>query len=67
MKNIDSSTDISESSVQTILKKHMHLRKICAIWVPHLLTAEQNKQHLNCAWELPETRKTEKVGLFLTC
>ena len=43
VKDIASCTGISEGSVQTILKKRLDLRKVCARWVvPHLLTAEQN-------------------------
>ena len=38
VKNIASCTGISEGSVQTILKKRLDLRKVCARWVPHLLT-----------------------------
>ena len=38
VKDIASCTGISEGSVQTILKKHLDLRKVCARWVPHLLT-----------------------------
>ena len=34
-KDIASCTDISESSVQTILKKRLDLRKVYARWVPH--------------------------------
>ena len=33
-------------SVQTILKKRLDLRKVCARWVPHLLTEEQKTQCL---------------------
>ena len=40
VKDIASCTGIPEGSVQTILKKHLDLRKICAKWVPHLLTEE---------------------------
>ena len=52
VKGIASCTGISEGSVQTILKKHLDLRKVCARWVPHLLTAEQKTQCPKCAWEL---------------
>ena len=38
VKDIASCTGISEGSVQTILKKRLDLRKVCAGWVPHLLT-----------------------------
>ena len=48
---------ISEGSVQTILKKRLDLRKVCARWVPHLLTEEQKTQRLKCAQELLKTCK----------
>ena len=41
VKDIASCTGISEGCVQTILKKRLDLRKVCARWVPHLLTEEQ--------------------------
>ena len=41
VKDIASCTGISEGSVQTILKKGLDPRKVCARWVPHLLTEEQ--------------------------
>ena len=37
--------------MQTILKKRLDLRKVCARWVPHLLTEEQKTQRLKCARE----------------
>ena len=52
VKDIASCTGISEGSVQTILKKRLDLRKVCARWVPHLLTEEQMTQRLKCAREL---------------
>ena len=51
VKDIASCTGISEGSVQTILKKRLDLRKVCARWVPHLLTEEQKTQCLKCARE----------------
>ena len=57
VKNIASCTGISEGSVQTILKKRLDLRKVCARWVPHLLTEEQKTQCLKCAQELLKTYK----------
>ena len=57
VKDIASYTGISEGSVQTILKKRLDLRKICARWVPHLLTEEQKTQCLKCARELLKTYK----------
>ena len=46
VKDIASCTGISEGSVQTILKKRLGLRKVCARWIPHLLTEEQKTQRL---------------------
>ena len=57
VKDIASFTGISEGSVQTILKKRLDLRKVCARWVYHLLTEEQKTQRLKCAWELLKTYK----------
>ena len=57
VKYIASCTGISEGSVQTILKKRLDLRKVCARWVPHLLTEEQKTQRLKCARELLKTYK----------
>ena len=57
VKDIASCTGISEGSVQTILKKCLDLRKVCARWVPHLLTEEQKTQHIKCARELLKTYK----------
>ena len=52
VKDIASCTGISESSVQTILKTRLDLRKVCARWIPHLLTEEQTTQRLKCVREL---------------
>ena len=41
VKGIARCTGISKGSVQTIQKKRLDLRKVCARWVPHLLTEEQ--------------------------
>ena len=57
VKDIASCIGISEGSVQTILKKRLDPRKVCARWVPHLLTEEQKTQRLKCARELLKTYK----------
>ena len=41
--------------MQTILKKRLGLRKVCARWVPRLLTEEQKTQRLKCAREFLKT------------
>ena len=38
---------ISEGSVFTILHEHLSMRKLCSKWVSHLLTVDQNRQHVN--------------------
>ena len=63
----DIASCISEDSVQIILKKRLDLRKVCARWVPHLLTEEQKTQRLKCARELLKIYKGLIVGLFLAC
>ena len=58
VKDITSCNGISVGRVQTILKKRLDLRKVCARWVPHLLTEEQNTQRLKCARKLLKTYKS---------
>ena len=55
--DIANCTGISEGSVQTIMKKRLDLRKVCARWVPHLLTEEQKTQRLKCDREFLKTFK----------
>ena len=57
VKDIASCTGILEGSVQTIPKKRLDLRKVCARWVPHLVTEEQKTQRLKCVRELLKTYK----------
>ena len=57
VNDIASCIGISDGSGQTILKKRLDLRKVCARWVPHLLTEEQKTQCLKCARELLKTYK----------
>ena len=57
VKDIASCTGISEGSVQTILKKRLDLRKVCARCVPHLLTEKRKTQRIKCARELMKTYK----------
>ena len=51
VKDIASCTGNSEGSVRTILKKRLDLRKVCARWVPYLLTEEQKTQRLKCVFK----------------
>ena len=64
VKDIASCTAISEDSVQTILKKHLDLRKVCARRVPHLFTKEQNTQRQGIKEEVtsPSWENREKFA-----
>ena len=42
------------SSVLKILRKRLGLRKICALWVPHLLTDEQKQSRVRLASQVIE-------------
>ena len=57
VKDIASCTGISEGSANNSEKKRLDLRKVCAWWVPHLLTEEQKTQRLKCDRELLKTNK----------
>ena len=47
LKDITSCTGISEGSVQTILKKRLDPRKVCARWVPYCSLRSKRHNALN--------------------
>ena len=49
MQEIEELSGIYSSSVLKILRKRLGLRKICARWVPHLLTDEQKRSWVRLA------------------
>ena len=49
VKEIAHSLGISSGSVHKILTKELKLRKVCARWVPHLLTKEQKASRVKMA------------------
>ena len=59
MQEIEELSGIHSSSVLKILRGRLGLRKICARWVPHLLTDEQKQSRVRLAW-----RVTEKYDKF---
>ena len=59
VRDIAQKVGISLSTVHLNLKKHFKVRKIFARWVPHLLTAEQNRQQVKVAKKL--------LLMFQTC
>ena len=54
MEKINNLSGLSLSYVFTILKEKLKLQKICACWIPHLLTPEQKND------------RVEKVSVLLS-
>ncbi len=51
-------TGMQKTIVQQILCEDLQKRKLCAQFVPHVLTAEQKEQRFNHAYGLIETIKS---------
>ena len=54
MQEIEEFSDIQSSSVLKILRERLGLHKICAQWVPHLLTDEQKQSWVRLEWLVRE-------------
>ena len=54
MQEIEQISGIHLSSVLKILREQLGLRKICARWVPHLLTDEQKQSRVRLASQVIE-------------
>ena len=52
VEEISDLSGLSSSYVFTILKEKLKLQKICALWIPHLLTPEQKKDRVEKAFVL---------------
>ena len=52
VEEISYTTNINSSAVFSILKERLNLRKVCARWVPHLLTEAQKRLRMESALEL---------------
>ena len=46
LHHLEAQTSLSYGSIETIIHKHLHLRKLASRWVPHLLTASQKAKRL---------------------
>ncbi|GFS02664.1 transposase [Elysia marginata] len=42
---------LSYGTVHTIITKHLRMKKVCARWIPHLLTVDQKRERVRCATE----------------
>ena len=54
VQEIEELSGIHSSSVLKILRERLGLRKICAGWVPHLLTDEQKQSRVRLALQVVE-------------
>ena len=54
VQEIEELSGIHSSSVLKILRERLWLRKICAPWVPHLLTDEQKQSRVRLASQVIE-------------
>ena len=54
MQEIEELSGIHSSSVLKILREQLGLRKICAHWVPHLLSDEQKQSQVRLASQVTE-------------
>ena len=54
MQEIEELSGIHSSSVLKILRERLGLRKICACWVPHLLSDEQKQSEVRLASQVVE-------------
>lgn len=46
-REIETCLGISNTSIHTILHKHLAVKKICSRWIPHNLTADQKKARVD--------------------
>lgn len=62
-------TGISHGTVETILKQELHLKKVCARWIPHLLKENEKAARIEfCRYMLQkfDEGRSELVGNILT-
>jgi len=69
VREIAETTGISEERVGYILHEQMDMKKLCARWVPRLLTADQKRTHMKISEQCLERfnkNKTDFVHRFIT-
>lgn len=59
-RSLSSVLDMNKSTVLTILKEDLHMRKLCSIFVPCLLTNKQKQQRVKSAQEILD--ELERMG-----
>ena len=58
---IASAVKLSETTVHRILHNRLNMRKVCARWVPHLLTHEQKQMRVNCCRQLLKMCESKNI------
>ena len=52
VRELSDTSGLSVGLVHTIITDELHMKKICARWIPHLLTPDQKRERVRCATEL---------------
>ncbi|GFR64652.1 transposase [Elysia marginata] len=52
VRELSDTNGLSYSTVYTIITEHLRMKKVCAPWIPHLLTVDQKRERVRCATEL---------------
>ena len=55
VRELSDTSGLSIGTVHKILHEHLHMKKMAARWVPHLLTDEQKKRRVDCSRNLLES------------
>ena len=66
LRDIAQHVGITSAAAHAILTERLGLRKLCACWLPYLLTKEQKAYRVKCARELLKTYKNCQNKWILT-
>ena len=64
IEEISKYTDISTGNIYHILKQDLEVRKVCARWVPYLLSEARMKQRVECCENLLQYEKFDARRLY---
>ena len=48
-RNLAEQLSLNKETVRTILQRNLSLRKVCSVWVPHVLTERNKEERMECA------------------
>ena len=49
LRCIAAETGLNKESVRLILRNQLNRRKLCSVWIPHLLTESNKRERVACA------------------